>query len=129
MSGDVDAFADEIEAGYRSCLHGLRRQVLCIDTADGNLGGSHALRPDRRDRPGVDLIGKAAQGFVRHVGQTAGAARPAGHRLSQPGRQKLRQHRLHVLARLAGPGFLQMFEQIDFRQKVDGDRVALVPVR
>jgi hypothetical protein len=56
MAGDVDHFADEVEAGTLAGLHGLRRELRRVHTTGSDFGLLEALGTRRTDVPGVQRL-------------------------------------------------------------------------
>ena len=54
-SGDVDDFADEVEAGDFAALHGAGVEGGSVDASGGDLGFVVAFGAGGEDAPGVEL--------------------------------------------------------------------------
>ena len=125
VAGDVDDFADEVEAGHAAALHGLCGKRAGADAACGNFGFVVALGAAGREGEGVQpafqfikCVIRPAFGrgdFAEPVGQTRGQMRTEGGLERSP-----------VAACV---GFAQRREERVAGRPIDADRFRFVPIR
>ncbi len=112
VAGDVEDFADEIEARYVAGFHRFRRKVLRIDAACGDFRRAETLRPLRFDAPAIHLLAKRTEALVGEVREAAGDLRHFAETFGKAFRQEARERRFHFLFRLGGARLAQFRENI-----------------